>query len=186
MLGLVFQDWVTLQGQGNASSDSTIIQSEPAWLDLGDFRDGIAWLDVRQWNADIALQLTYQTAPTKDEALFGPVVPPVQMVVGLTVTQMLSNVTLMTPLSRYLRWMLAPAGHTVTSWQATFRILIALNRPGSARRMVLPGHDFTKGDVTSPGTPFNGLPPPYDPTRTPGPMVKGLRVPQKQSPWIQK
>jgi len=136
MRGFLLQDWVTIRRkeQGGAAPYPTVVQGQPFWLDLSDYRDVVAWLDVRQVgvaDAGVNVQVTYQTAPFEDEALFSAMAPPIAMAngySGLTVTQMLADVS--PPLARYFRWMLSPSGATSAPWDITFRVYIAVNRPG--------------------------------------------------------
>lgn len=132
MDGIVLQGWITLRGQASAGVTS-VIQSELAWADLAIYRDVVAWLEVREVSADagVTVQVMYQTAPAKDEALFSTMAT-VAMATGITMTQMLA-VTATTPLARYMRWKVGPATPTTTNpWDATFRIILAANRPGRA------------------------------------------------------
>lgn len=133
MEGALLQDWVTLQGQ--TGSVKPITQSEPFWLDLKQFRDVVVWMEVQQagapLDAGINTLISYQVAPARDEALFTPSAGPFVMSQGVTVTQMLATFS---PLGRFLRWSLSPSAATVNGpWEATFRLFVALNRPGSAR-----------------------------------------------------
>jgi len=126
------QDWLTVSGKGDGASLQRIAQGQPFWLDVGEFRDAIAWLQVTETSVsglDTTVQLTYQTAPTMDEALFTTVGGPVIASPGVTVTQMLGSVA-NPPLGRYLRWMVTTAAVTNSTWDLTFRVLVALNRPG--------------------------------------------------------
>lgn len=134
MDGLVLQDWTTTRGQGGAGI-TTVIQSESAWLDLAAYRDIVAWLDVREASADagVTVQLTFQTAPAKDESLFVAMASPVNLSAGLIVVPMLAPLAA-APLSRYLRWRLSPSATTATPWDVTFRCIVAANRPGRRRR----------------------------------------------------
>lgn len=132
MEGHVLQDWLTIRAvAGNPSTG--VIMSQAFWFDASAFRDVIAWLDVAEVfvsGADVGVQLLYQTAATCDEALFATLAGPIAMTAGsLTVTQMLGSVQAF-PLAKYLRWKVVPSGSTSSTWDVTFRILIALNRPG--------------------------------------------------------
>jgi len=124
-----------MRGQGGASI-VTATQSAEQWLDLRGYRDLVAWLDVREWSASAGVNvlLTFQTAPTLDEMLFVPMTAPIILAPGLTVLPMFAAITSV-QLGRYLRWSLAPSAITANPWDATFRCLIAANRPGGARRL---------------------------------------------------
>lgn len=136
MRGFLLQDWVTIRQNaplGGAGPYPSIVQGQPFWLDLSEYRDVVAWLDISEVTVDagVNVQVTYQTAPFEDEALFTAMAPPIARsngYSGLTVTQMLADVS--PPLARYFRWMLSPSGATTVPWDITFRILIAVNRPG--------------------------------------------------------
>ena len=129
MKGFLLQDWVTIRGASGAVS--AIAQSQPFWLDLSDYRDVIAWLEVSELTIDgggVNLLLNYQTAPFEDEQLFNSMSGPLTITTGVTVTQMLADRS--PPLARYFRWKIEPSAATVAVWDITFRILIAVNRPG--------------------------------------------------------
>lgn len=129
MKGFILQDWVTIRGASGAVSP--IAQSQPFWLDLSDYRDVIAWLHVSELTIDgggINLLLNYQTAPFEDEQLFNSMSGPLTINTGVTVTQMLADRS--PPLARFFRWKIEPSGATAAVWDVTFRILIAVNRPG--------------------------------------------------------
>jgi hypothetical protein len=160
MRGMMLQDWVTVRGQ--VATTTPIVQGQPFWLDLLQYRDVIAWLEVREASNDRGtVQLTYQTAPTQDEALFAPMVAAFDVGVGVTVTQMIAPIIVGVPLARYLRWSMAPSAPSAAApWDVTFRILVAVNQPGSARSAVR-AFDASKPNL--------------------GAMNKGLAVPMKTS-----
>ena len=133
MDGLILQDWVTVRGAAGATV-TRVVQSELAWADLAAYRDVVAWLEVREWSADagVAVQLQYQTAVARDEGLFVSLAS-VNLAVGVTVTPILAA-TATVPLARFMRWSLAPVTPSTTNpWDATFRILVAANRPARSR-----------------------------------------------------
>jgi hypothetical protein len=127
MYGFPLQKWITIRGQSTVAS---IIQSESGYLDLMGFQDIIAYLEVREFNLGTGgtnVTLSYQTAPTKDEALFATMTAAViNLATGVTITKMLKETTTV-PLSRWLRWKLAITGAPTVSWDANFRISIAAN-----------------------------------------------------------
>lgn len=140
MLGMTLQDWVTIRG-GSSLGTAPVIQGQPFWLDLLAYRDVIAWLDVRSFTNDGGggsgnVQLTYQTSPTQDESLFASMAGPFSVTTGVTITQMIAPLSSGAPLARYLRWSIAPSPAATTAWDITFRILVAVNNPGSARSAV--------------------------------------------------
>ncbi len=135
MRGIMLQDWVTLRGQGGTTTP--IIQGQPFWLDLLPYRDVIAWLEVRNFTTDAGtVQLSYQTSPTQDEGLFATMAGPLTVSVGVMITQMIAPIIATVPLSRYFRWLVSPSTAPTNPWDITFRILIAVNQPGSARSAV--------------------------------------------------
>lgn len=132
MKGFLLQDWLTLRGASGASADP-IVQSQPFWLDLSAYRDVVAWLEVSEFTVDVGknLLLNYQTAPFEDESLFNSMSGPITIATGVTVTQMLADRS--PPLAKFFRWKVEPSAGTSAVWDVTFRILIAVNRPGYRR-----------------------------------------------------
>lgn len=137
------QPLITLRG---ASSVTTIVQPESGWLDLGMFRDIVAWLDVREVTSTGggSVVLNYQSSPTKEDPATGSLFATMASVTissaaGVTVTPMLADV-ITNPLARWLRWQLVATSQTAM-WDATFRICIA----GSAQ-----GQRATFGPKTRP------------------------------------
>jgi hypothetical protein len=129
MYSFLLQDWITIR---QASSGTSVTQSEDCWLDLTGFQDLVAWLDVKNFTASGAtVQIAYQSATTKDEAFFLGLASPIQVTqTGLTVTTVTKDTTA-TPLARWLRWQLSISGSPTAIWDATFRIFIAANCIGS-------------------------------------------------------
>jgi hypothetical protein len=153
MKGFLLQDWLTLRGAAGASVDP-IVQSQPFWLDLSAYRDVIAWLEVAEITVDAGknLLLSYQTAPFEDELLFNAMSGPFTMTTGVTVTQMLADRS--PPLAKFFRWKIEPSAGTAAVWDVTFRILIAVNRPGYRRPEYggPGGSAITMGGLSSSGT----------------------------------
>ncbi|MGO9837505.1 MAG: hypothetical protein ACLP1X_25215 [Polyangiaceae bacterium] len=92
----------------------------------------MAWLDVKEFtpaSGGSTLFMLYESAPTKDEIFFAPLVVPAPLTLGVTTTAMLKDMALF-PLARWFRWTLAISGPGV-AWDATFRLLVAANRIGS-------------------------------------------------------
>ena len=120
----VMQDWITVRGNNN-----NIIQSESEWLDLTQYEDVVLWVDVREVTGT-TVTLLIQTSPTKDEAFFG--VGNVSSMATLSagtkppVNVLMSSAT--PPIARYLRWQIQGPNAT---FDATFRIFVAANSPGS-------------------------------------------------------
>ena len=129
MYGIVLQDWITIRG----ASNTTINQSESAWVGLSAYQDIVFWLDVREITPPTAGNVTvnYQTAPIKDELLFAtmgtsgalttvpanPLVKPILLTAVPTI-----------PLGRWVRWQLSPS--TNAAWDITFRLLACVNAVG--------------------------------------------------------
>jgi hypothetical protein len=157
MEGRLLQDWLTI----NAIGDVKVVQGQPFWLDVSGYRDAIVWLDVREVDAPTPpptanVQITYETAPTEDEALFTQLTSPVPMVNNtVTVTQLLGSLQ-GTPLARFFRWKLSLSVSNPNGWDVCFRVLVALNRPGyrTPTYMTRPIEGTDKGLSPGPFKPF--------------------------------
>lgn len=130
MHSFISQDLVTIRG---SSSTTTITQSEHAWLELPEYPNAVAWLDVREiTTGGGTVQIAYQTAPTADESLFVPLYGPSTLTLpftpslGITVSPLLKDL-LYAPLARWFRWQLTASG-TTSSWDITFRLFVAAHR----------------------------------------------------------
>lgn len=130
MRGLLLTDWMTLRG---TSATTSIVQSEPDYLDLSAYQDFVAWVEVDEISAvgATAPTLWLETAPIKDEILFAPPLQggahtSVPIVVGLTTITNVLNAPLVNqiPLARWLRWRVAMVGVS-TKWSVTFRVHVA-------------------------------------------------------------
>lgn len=87
------------------------------------------WVDVRE--ATNSPTLTLQTAPTKDDSFFQPIVVGFTIAGSATPTVVSAFMTAASfpatvPLARFLRWQLTSG----SAWDATFRIVVAANSPG--------------------------------------------------------
>jgi hypothetical protein len=126
--GVLWQDWTTLRLTGTTN---TVVQSEPLWLDVDDYRDIVFWLEVKQLalGGAGAVICAYQTSPSKDDALF---LSMSAFPLGLTstpyLTKVLSAQNPTLPLSKWIRWRLYLAGTPTSEWGATFRIHCSLNQ----------------------------------------------------------
>lgn len=122
MHAFMLQDWTTIRG-----SVVTVTQGEDSWLDLTSYQDLVFWIDCREATGATPA-ITFQTAPTKDEALFTAIVSSNNLVGAATPIvskALLASATV--PIARYLRWqIIGPSG----TWDATFRVLVAANSPG--------------------------------------------------------
>jgi hypothetical protein len=118
---LCLQPWITVRG---ASAVTSLTQDEKGWLDVAGFADAVFTIDVASvTSGGGTISLNIESAPTKDDALFLPVVPAISMKSSATPV---SAKTVQTPtmpqLSKWLRWRVSASGATST-WDATFRIL---------------------------------------------------------------
>jgi hypothetical protein len=124
MHAFILQDWITIRG---ASTVATITQGEDSWLDLTAYQDLVFWIDCREFTGTTPT-ITFQTSPTKDETLFTAIATATTLAASSTpviVKALLASATV--PIARYLRWQLnGPA----STWDATFRVLVAANSPG--------------------------------------------------------
>lgn len=131
MYGYTLQDWVTIRG---GTTITSITQSEPDWLGLAPYEDVVFWLDVREVNNGGATNVTvlFETAPTKDEALFTPMVAGTAYIAtpSLTIVKVLLAQNPLCPVARWVRWRLQMNGTAATAWDMTFRVLCAANAVG--------------------------------------------------------
>ena len=119
MEGVLLQDWLTLTGQSGSIATT---QSESGYLDLGESEDLTFFLDVSSVAG--AVSVTYQTAPTRSDGGFLPVLAPISIgAPGLRVDRAPFALAL-TPPSRFVRWRMSStlAGG---AWSVTFRIWLA-------------------------------------------------------------
>ncbi len=75
MISFVLQDWITVRGDVSVSE---IAQGEHEVLGVAPFQDVVFWLEIRAVtnggaNAP-AVNITYETSPSKDEQLYVPMV----------------------------------------------------------------------------------------------------------------
>jgi len=125
VFGVLLQDWTTVHVTGTAS----VTQSELLWLDVGDFRDIVFWLETRGVLVPLnsIISIYFETSPTKDEGLFQSVASASgEGMSNLAILRALevNNVAL----SKWVRWRLAISPTPGTEWGATFRIHCSLNR----------------------------------------------------------
>jgi hypothetical protein len=130
MYGYTLQDWITIRG---ATSVSSITQGEQGWMGFAPYQDIVFWLDVREitLGGATSINMNFETAPTKDDILFMPMLTSFAMAVtNPTPTVkpvLLSSSTPLIPLARWARWRLSVVGTATSSWDVTFRILCAAN-----------------------------------------------------------
>ena len=131
MDALCLQDWLTLRG---AAGNTGITQPEPAWLDLYAYLDVVAWLEVKEFTPSTGVSIpaiSFQSSPSKDDALFFTMAPVAQFTLGLTTTVMLRDAMPAgcPPLARWFRWNITMSGGL--AWDVTFRVWLAVNRIGN-------------------------------------------------------
>jgi hypothetical protein len=139
MYCFIMQPWVTIRGNSTIGS---ITQSEPLWLDLAGFQDVVCWLEAKEILTGGAtnIAINYETAPNKENVDFIALngATPVNLTTVGPVVSIYLKDTASNPLARWLRWTLLPSGGTVsTTWDATFRVLVAANAPGRRRADLL-------------------------------------------------
>jgi hypothetical protein len=124
------QDWLSLP---NSSVNPVgVIQSEGAWLDLGAYRDVVAWLQIKRQSVN-NISIAYQTAVAKEESLFATMAALTtatgsEVIVTPMLQDLQTGAALNAPLMRWFRWSsVVPAGA-----EFTFRLWIAANKPGRA------------------------------------------------------
>ena len=131
----LLQDWLALSSaSGGAGSTVSIPQSEAGWLDLGAYRDVVAWVEVKELSSS-SLSIGLQSAVAKEELLFATMgSTPSPLTTGVKVVPMLQELQTgaagAAPLARWLRWQVSLSGGS--GWDVTFRIWIAANKPGRA------------------------------------------------------
>ena len=114
VIGACLQDWITVRGQNDTIS---VTQGSSGWLELGDMEDLAFFLDVRELSSP-APQLVYETAPTKQDAMFKAMLPAFTPAVGQRVDRVFTS-TAAVPPARYVRWKLQHGG---VPWDITFRL----------------------------------------------------------------
>jgi hypothetical protein len=125
MASFLLQNWTTVRAVG--PTVLSIAQGVEGWVDLQDGVDLTAWVDAREVTlpGTAVVSLVLETSPSRDEASFQPIAPPIALSAAATplvIRSVLSSSTV--PLGRWLRWRLSvPSGSTGT-WDATFRIAI--------------------------------------------------------------
>lgn len=123
----LLQDWTTLRFSGSTQSAT---QSELLWLDVGDIRDAIFWLEVKSVaiGGGVAVILAYETGPSKDNSTFGIMSQfPLAASTSPQITKVLEAQNPSVPLSKWVRWRIYPSGSPGSEWGATLRIHCALN-----------------------------------------------------------
>lgn len=116
MDGCLLQDWITISGNDGITS---LPQSSVDYYDIGHTEDLVLYLDVRQVAGSVSLQ--HETAPSKDDNAFLPMVGPFVVTAGLRVDRAFFA-TAAVPPARFVRWRCKVPGGT---WSVTFRIWMA-------------------------------------------------------------
>ena len=122
MQTFILQELTTIRG----ATSTNVTQNESGWLDLSAFQDIVTYVETKRVTGTVTI--TFQTACTKDDAMFTFMITGAALAAGTTVTKFMANAAATTvPVARYLRWVLtAPAA----TWDATLRIYIAANTAG--------------------------------------------------------
>jgi len=117
MRDLLLQDWITIRGQNDVLN---LTQGSTAWVDIGDYEDFTVFLDVREVSSTPP-SITYQTAPTKNDAAFKAMMPSFVLATGIRVDRIITAYAAVPP-ARWFRWALTHGG---VPWDVTFRIRLA-------------------------------------------------------------
>jgi hypothetical protein len=125
MHAFILQDWTTIRG-----AVTTVTQGEDSWLDLTAYQDLVFWVDCRETSGTATPTITFQTSPTKDESLFTAIATTTTLAASANPTVVKATLSLaVVPVARYVRWQLG-CSSTASTWDATFRVLVAANSPG--------------------------------------------------------
>ena len=124
-------DWITIRGQGGGGATTfQIPQSPDAWVDACIQQDLVFWVDVRAFTlGGGTLSLNFETAPTRDESAFSPIVSVSITSATVSIAKVLKDSASL-PVARWVRWRLASVNST-SVWDATFRVFLAANSPGA-------------------------------------------------------
>jgi hypothetical protein len=120
------QDWITVRG----SALTTIVkQPEDQYPDLSMYQDLVVIQEVSDLTGGTSAttQMTYETAPTKDDVLFDKIDATAQFIMALGVTRVVLRYSAVSlPISRYVRWKLT-GGTGTPPWSVTFRVWLSPN-----------------------------------------------------------
>lgn len=128
MYGYVLQDWITIRGSATLTD---VVQGENDWMGFSSFQDIVFWVDIREVTNPTsgAINLSLETAPTKDDILFQAMQTITGITTGVTLKpNILSAAGTTVPLATWVRWRLHPTGSSTQPWDVTFRVLAAANR----------------------------------------------------------
>jgi hypothetical protein len=127
MDGLLLQDWVTLRGLNTAGTPIPVItQGSDGWLDIGDYEDLVFTLDVREITNPSSpnVMLVYETSPTVQDTSFRAMVNAFTPVAGQRIDRVLATYAGV-PAARYVRWKLTSTVQSASTYDITFRVLVA-------------------------------------------------------------
>jgi|ERR1700722_11958441 len=126
------QDWVTIRGASSASQ-ATTIQSEHQWLDLAKYSDVVLWTEIKEATLGSGtVDISFETAPSKDESLFSQAVAPFLATAGTVTASVVHRDTATVPLGRWLRWKITSGAGT--AWDVVFRVWVAAAGGGGGDR----------------------------------------------------
>jgi len=134
MFSLMLSNWTTLKTPAVAT---TIKQPATQWLDLGDYEDGVGWLEIKELSG-ATFTWTYQFSPTNDDGYFSAAAPAspfsFSAAAGVTVTRLMLGATSPNVVynARYLRYQLSTS--VATASDITFRCWISANMGVRAKR----------------------------------------------------
>lgn len=117
MQTFILQDLSTIRG----ATSNPVTQNESGWLDMTQMQDLFIWTETKEVTGTVTL--TYQTSPTKDDALFTQMMAGAPLALGVSITKVILTAAT-TPVARYVRWVLTGPAST---WDATFRTYISGN-----------------------------------------------------------
>ena len=133
----VLQDWITIRGAGAAGPPyigpgATIVQDQDDWLDLSPYQDIFFWVDCREVTTGAGnVSITFETSPTVDDSLFQAIMSSTNLSASATPTLIKAPMLSATvPIARYVRWRLTSSNGAASTWDATFRVVVAANSPG--------------------------------------------------------
>ena len=98
----------------------TVTQGSSGYVDLDAFEDLAFFLDVREVSGTPP-KMAYETAPTRQDAMFRTMIPVFPAAVGQRVDRVFTA-TAAVPPARYVRWKLQPGG---APWDITFRLWLS-------------------------------------------------------------
>lgn len=118
-------NYATIRG---AATTGSITQGDEEWLDVSQFADIAAWIEVMELTQPTSglLLLQLESSPTGDESTFVPVIGPLPLGTTFAPAVFTTASAGNTPLAKFLRWKLVSTGSSL--WDVTMRIRIMGNR----------------------------------------------------------